>query len=255
MPIDNSSTVTDILEYCDDSILGNIKNSFFGTIVLESDQQHLEGYNRNCYFTKGKTISKESDCRQTDVIIVISCHKFLFSNQYCIFIPLFSGVIIALINDPDKRSEYYRLNSHITSAIAQFLSTSLYQQEHDSKTGSWSSIYITRDTLTYGTDTAKTFSSMLAKLKDLGFAASYLYAYDEPVAIQPDGSWKTPDTLYLQAFYNPKHTAVLSGETRRIASTISLTMNIPVLKIDLPLLLFLFLQMNNIMVCLYVIQM
>ena len=60
---------------------------------------------------------------------------------------------------------------------------------------------------------------MLAKLKDLGFAASYLYAYDEPVAIQPDGSWKTPDTLYLQAFYNPKHTAVLSGETRRIAST------------------------------------
>lgn len=96
---------------------------------------------------------------------------------------------------------------------------------------------------------------MLAKLKDLGFAASYLYAYDEPVAIQPDGSWKTPDTLYLQAFtiqniqlfYQVKHVV--------LHLPISLTMNIPVLKIDLPLLLFLFLQMNNIMVCLYVIQM
>ena len=89
MPIDNSSTVTDILEYCDDSILGNIKNSFFGTIVLDQINSIWKVYNRNCYFTKGKTISKESDCRQTDDIIVISCHKFLFSNQYCIFIPLF----------------------------------------------------------------------------------------------------------------------------------------------------------------------
>ena len=214
-----TEVVTDILEYCDDSILGNIKNSFFGTIVLDQINSIWKDIIEIAILPKAKPYPKNLIVDKLMTLLSSPVTSFFSVTNIAFSFRCFSGIIIALINDPDKRSEYYRLNSHITSAIAQFLSTSLYQQEHDSKTGSWSSIYITRDTLTYGTDTAKTFSSMLAKLKDLGFAASYLYAYDEPVAIQPDGSWKTPDTLYLQAFYNPKHTAVLSGETRRIAST------------------------------------
>lgn len=219
MPIDSFSTVSDILEYCDDSILGNIKNSFFGTIVLDQINSIWKDIIEIAILPKAKPYPKNLIVDKLMTLLSSPVTSFFSVTNIAFSFRCFSGIVTTLINDPDKRSEYYRLNSHITSAIAQFLSTSLYQQEHDSKTGSWSSIYITRDTLTYGTDTAKTFSSMLAKLKDLGFAASYLYEYDESVAIQPDGSWKTPDTLYLQAFYNPKHTAVLSGETRRIAST------------------------------------
>ena len=218
MAISSFSPATDILKYCDNYILGDIQNSFFGKSVLEQINSIWKDIIEIAILPEAKPYPKEPIVDKLMAFMASPVTSFFSVTNIAYSFRCFSSIITTLINEPDKRSEYYRLNSHITSAIAQFLSTSLYQQEHDSKIGAWSSIYITRDTLTYGTDTAKTFSSMLSKLKDLGFVASYLYEYDEPVAIQSDGSWKTPDTLYLQAFYNQKHTIVLTGEARRIAS-------------------------------------
>ena len=136
MPIDNFSTVTDILEYCDDSILGNIKNSFFGTIVLDQINSIWKDIIEIAILPKAKPYPKNLIVDKLMTLLSSPVTSFFSVTNIAFSFRCFSGVIIALINDPDKRSEYYRLNSHITSAIAQFLSTSLYQQEHDSKTGS-----------------------------------------------------------------------------------------------------------------------
>lgn len=216
--IRKTTSVDKLLEIFDDIILGDIKNNFYGEFVLDQindiwkDILSIAILPETNPYPKQQIIDKLTRFLSSPVTNFFSVTNISYAFRY------FSSIVTAYMENPDKKSEYYRLNSHITSAIAQFLSTSLYQERRENKTVTWSSIYITRDTLTYGADTAKTFSSILSKLKDLGFDASYLYAYDEPVSIQPDGSWKIPDSLMLQAFYNANNTVVLTGESRRIAS-------------------------------------
>ena len=83
----------------------------------------------------------------------------------------------------------------------------------------WSSIYITRDTLTYGEDLGKTYTSILHKLQGLNYEGAYIYTYDDPVRITDTGSWIVPKSVFLQAFFNPNNCQVLFGESRTRINT------------------------------------
>lgn len=120
---------------------------------------------------------------------------------------------------PAKRLEFNNLNAVITNALSLFLSNSLYRKMQENRMLGWSSIYITRDTLTYGDDLDKTYSSILNKLKALNYNGAYIYTYDDEIKITDSGSWTVPRSLFLQAYYNPNNTQVLFGESRRIPST------------------------------------
>ena len=79
-------------------------------------------------------------------------------------------------------------------------------------------MYITRDTLTYSDDEESCFRLIMEKLQDAHFTSSYMYIYDDPVMLLPDGSWKIPKTLYLQACNNNGKTVYLNGDDRLIYS-------------------------------------
>ena len=119
----------------------------------------------------------------------------------------------------DKRLQFSRLNADITNAISLFTSNRLYSTIQANKMLSWSSVYITRDTLTYGEDIDKTYSSILNKLQGLGYDGAYIYTYDDPIRITESGRWDVPKSLFLQAFYNQNNCQVLFGESRRVPST------------------------------------
>ena len=120
---------------------------------------------------------------------------------------------------PARRLEFNNLNAAITNALSLFMSNSLHNQMQENRILGWSSIYITRDTLTYGDDLNKTYSSILNKLKALNYNGAYIYTYDDEIKITDSGSWIVPKSLFLQAFYNPNNSQVLFGESRRIPST------------------------------------
>jgi diguanylate cyclase (GGDEF)-like protein len=126
----------------------------------------------------------------------------------------FMSLCSLYITDNKKRIIFNGLISYITNTITQFQSAALYEEVHGTRTSTWSSIYITRDTLTYGNNLNKTYSQVLSKLKDIGFEASYLYTYDDNIKINENGSWEVPKSLLLQAYYNSVNTNVLFGETR-----------------------------------------
>ncbi len=209
----------DILKTFDDIILKDIKDTFYSDIVIPKIN--------DIWHDILDTIMQPKEKVQNDSAIIDKLEELLSSsvtNYYSVTniayaFRWFAGILASGINDPKNKSYFYELNSRITSTISQFLSDALYSESHERKVSEWPSIYITRDTLIYGSNTDKTFNCILSKLKEIGFDAAYLYLYDEPIKILPDGSWDVPETLFLQAFYNKRSTNVLSGEARRIPSS------------------------------------
>ncbi|MGN0368634.1 MAG: diguanylate cyclase [Wujia sp.] len=131
--------------------------------------------------------------------------------------------------------ELYQLLSHITADNKQqFQMTSsyshtlknllartsnvLYNTIHDHKKAIWSSMYITRDTLAYSDDEEACFRLIMDKLQASHFDSSYMYIYEDPAMLMPDGSWKIPKNLYLQACHNKDKTYYLSGDDRLLSS-------------------------------------
>ena len=117
-----------------------------------------------------------------------------------------------------KSLQFNRLNTTITNTISLFISNQLYNTIYENKMMGWSSIYITRDTLTYGEDLGKTYTSILHKLQGLNYEGAYIYTYDDPVRITDTRSWTVPKSVFLQASFNPNNCQVLFGESRRVPS-------------------------------------
>ncbi|MBQ7706903.1 MAG: GGDEF domain-containing protein [Lachnospiraceae bacterium] len=128
-------------------------------------------------------------------------------------------LLIALVDDDkNKVSILSHLFNDILEALLLHTSGSLYNTVRKHKSNVWSSMYITRDTLTYSDDEEACFKLMMDKLVDSNFISSYIYIYDEPVMLLPDGSWKVPKNLYLQVCNDKGKTTYLSGDSRLISS-------------------------------------
>ncbi len=128
-------------------------------------------------------------------------------------------LLIAMVNnDTQKTSILSHLFNEILEALLLHTSGTLYNTIRKHKSNVWSSMYITRDTLTYSDDEEACFKLMMDKLVDSDFISSYIYIYDEPVMLLPDGSWKIPKNLYLQVCNDKGKTTYLSGDSRLISS-------------------------------------
>ena len=121
-------------------------------------------------------------------------------------------------NNKSQTAILSQLFNDILEALLLHTSGSLYNTVRKHKSNVWSSMYITRDTLTYSDDEEACFKLMMDKLVDSDFVSSYIYIYDEPVMLLPDGSWKIPKNLYLQVCNDKGKTTYLSGDSRLISS-------------------------------------
>ncbi len=120
-------------------------------------------------------------------------------------------------NEHEKCAVMTLFNSLYCNVLSKTSST-LYNTVHEHKQTVWSSMYITRDTLTYSDDEESCFRLIMDKLYGSHFDSSFMYIYEEPVMFLPDGSWKIPKTLYLQACNNKGKTVYLNGDDRLISS-------------------------------------
>ncbi|MBQ9278710.1 MAG: GGDEF domain-containing protein [Lachnospiraceae bacterium] len=128
-------------------------------------------------------------------------------------------LLVAMVNkDMEKTSILSQLFNEVLEALLLHTSGTLYNTVRKHKSNVWSSMYITRDTLTYSDDEEACFKLMMDKLVDSDYISSYIYIYDEPVMLLPDGSWKVPKNLYLQVCNDKGKTTYLSGDSRLISS-------------------------------------
>lgn len=128
-------------------------------------------------------------------------------------------LLVAMVDkDMEKTSILSQLFNKVLEALLLHTSGTLYNTVRKHKSNVWSSMYITRDTLTYSDDEEACFKLMMDKLVDSDYISSYIYIYDEPVMLLPDGSWKVPKNLYLQVCNDKGKTTYLSGDSRLISS-------------------------------------
>ncbi len=216
---ENRDQVENLIKVMDETILGYIQNTFYGPRVIKGFNDIWRYILNICTSDKVDGYPANEIISMVENLLTSDMTQFFSATSMAYAFSGFASIMTSFIKDPVKLQEFYRLNFAITESISQLLSSTLYNQVHGNKANEWASIYITRDTLTHGDDINKTYECMLAKLKDIGFKGSYLLTYDKPIQLLADGRWVVPDTIFLQAFFNEARTAVLSGETRRIAST------------------------------------
>lgn len=212
----SDSEIVDILDH---ALFDEIRDSFFSHKVIESfsdifaDIIRVLKSDRSDPYLQRNIIDKIKNRLESNITDFYPVQKitYMFREMASIF--------SSCSMSPARRLEFNNLNAAITNALSLFMSNSLHNQMQENRILGWSSIYITRDTLTYGDDLNKTYSSILNKLKALNYNGAYIYTYDDEIKITDSGSWIVPKSLFLQAFYNPNNSQVLFGESRRIPST------------------------------------
>ncbi len=214
----NNMPVDEMISILDKFLLSDIEKSFYANMVYRPF---------NSIFYDILNIAKMDVVQEYPKDIIICKIKAMLESPITDFFSVpkisfvfrkFAALFYANEMDFEKRMAFNKLNTYITSTISQFLSTKLYYDIRTSRMSTWSSVYITRDTLTHGEDIDKTYFLIIRKLKEMGFSGAYIYTYDEPIKRFPDGSWEVPKSLFLQAYYNVNNQGVLYGESRRIVS-------------------------------------
>ena len=153
----------------------------------------------------------------TDILNSPIVHYFS-RDKFTYAIREFNKLLIQLADSPELSNAIARLFNKILSILVFDTSNTLYNTIRQHKSNVWSSMYITRDTLTTSDDEESCFRLIMEKLEDSHFISSYLYIYNESVMLLPNGSWKIPKTLYLQVCDNNGQITYLSGDERLISS-------------------------------------
>ncbi|MGN0152763.1 MAG: diguanylate cyclase domain-containing protein [Wujia sp.] len=138
--------------------------------------------------------------------------KFMFTIQEL------NKMLITFSDSIEESNAVAILFDQIMTALVLRTSTTLYNTVKKHKASIWSSMYITKDTMTYSDDEESCFNLIMENLKEAHFDSAYLYIYEEPVMLMPNGAWKIPKTLYLQAYHNNGNVHYLSGNNRMISS-------------------------------------
>ena len=216
--IDPSSDPHEIKNFILDYTLENFKDSFIYYELKDSFKMLLSPI-------LSAVVSGESpDSKPVREILLDLLKKPLFSTYFTIdrlsyVINEFSIMIQDLIEDEALSNKVAACFSDVMSTLMLHISNTLFMTEREYKNAIWSSMYITRDTLAYGDDEESCFRLIMDKLSNSGFISSYLYIYDDPIRLMPDGSWKIPKTLLLQAANDKGVTTYLTGNERIISSS------------------------------------
>lgn len=129
-----------------------------------------------------------------------------------------NNLLFVLSEDKGLSTIISTLFNKILSTLILHTSNTLYNTIRDHKASIWSSMYITRDTLSYSDDEEACFKLIMSNLRDSNFVSSYMYIYEDPAMLMPNGSWKIPKTLYLQACNDNGKITYLAGDNRLVSS-------------------------------------
>ena len=169
-----SLSESEIVDILDTALFDEIRESFFSHRVIESFNdifadtiKVLKSDDPDPYLQRN-IIDKIKNRLESDITDFYPVQKitYMFREMASIF--------SSCSMSPARRLEFNNLNAAITNALSLFISSSLYSQMQENKMLGWSSIYITRDTLTYGDDLDRTYSSILKKLKALNYNGAYI---------------------------------------------------------------------------------
>lgn len=144
--------------------------------------------------------------------------NYFSTDKYMFSIQELNKLLIAASTSVEMSNAISILFNKIMQALVLRTSTTLYNTVKKHKASIWSSMYITKDTMTYSDDEESCFKLIVDNLKDSHFDSAYLYIYEEAAMLLPNGSWKIPKTLYLQAYSDNGVTEYLTGNDRMIAS-------------------------------------
>lgn len=144
--------------------------------------------------------------------------NYFSSDKFIYTIQELNKLMISLSSSIEISNAVSILFNKIMDALVLHTSTTLYNTIKKHKASIWSSMYITKDTMTYSDDEESCFRLIMENLQSAHFDSSYLYIYEDSVMLLPNGAWKVPKTLYLQAFNNNGETQFLTGNNRMISS-------------------------------------
>lgn len=143
-----------------------------------------------------------------------------FSNEKLTYsLNVLSEFLLNLDIAADKNLRLSKLFSAALSHLACSLSRELHNTIRQHKTDTWSSVYITRDTLLTSNNETHCFELIMEKLLNSGFKSAYIYLYDQPVKQFPNGWWQIPDNVLFQACNKNGVISVFHGDERIIPSS------------------------------------
>jgi diguanylate cyclase (GGDEF)-like protein len=202
----------------DDVLFGEISSAFYAPRVYECFNQILRDIVTVVKSPNLDRFPVKSITDKLKSVLNSDLTEFYSAAEIAYVFRELASIISSCPLPPDKQQAFNTMYTTVSSTIALFMSNELYKQMQDNMVSGWSSIYITRDTLTYGNDLDRTYSSILDKLKGMEYEGAYIYTYDDPIKLNSDGSWQVPKSIFLQAFYNQNNCQVLFGESRRTQS-------------------------------------
>lgn len=168
----------------------------------------------SCNFDSDKIVSSILMLLDTTLV------KDYFSpDKYMHSVQEFNKLLVAISTSTEMSNAISVLFNKIMSALVLKTSTALYNAVRKRKADIWSSMYITKDTMTYSSDEESCFRLIIDNLSKSHFDSSFLYIYEDTPMLSENGSWKIPKTLYLQVFHNNGVTRYLTGNDRMIASS------------------------------------
>lgn len=214
----SNTEVAPVLAYTLDYLFSDYKGNFYHNELVQRFTPILELI-LTPFLARTMDFDKETISGKLLSLLNTSFVELYFSSDKLTYaVKELCQLLCHMSKDETERCAVMTLFNGLFSNILAKTSNTLYNTVHEHKQAVWSSMYITRDTLTYSDDEESCFRLIMDKLNASNFDSSYMYIYEDPVMLLPDGSWKIPKNLYLQACNNKGKTVYLSGDDRLISS-------------------------------------
>ncbi len=217
--LEKSEDCFKLIGYIDDYLFENYRDSFFYADLISNFNPILEYILEPIVVTGDLRFNKDAlldyihHLLETPLII-----NYFSADKLTNAIRELNTLLISMVTEHEVSSAIAILFNSILTTLMFYTSSTLYNKTRQHKTSIWSSMYITRDTLTYSDDEEACFNLILEKLESSHFESSYIYIYEDPIMLMPNGSWKVPKTLYLQACSDSGNKTYLTGDNRLISS-------------------------------------
>ncbi len=215
----STGTPDDALIFIKNYFMKEYLNCFYSDMLFKIFDNFFMRFINVLFKAPDPELSAYSLNRQLDFMINNEVMNYFTFEKFTYSLNIISRLLINTAENKDIKLQISNLFNEVISHFNFCLSNRYFNLNREHKANIWSSMYITKDTLTSSDDEVKCFNLIMEKLQDSGFKSAYLYLYDIPVSLMPDGSWKIPDNLLLQACNNDKVTTVFQGADRIIPSS------------------------------------
>lgn len=207
-----------LLDYFKEKFMNHYFNSFYAEQMFQTLDPFFLHFIYPI-FDDSKTPSRQQIQDEINEIFNSELINYFSNEQFSYTLNLLSEFLLNLDIQPEKTLQLSKLFSAALSYLSCTLSSELHNTIRQHKTDTWSSVYITRDTLLTSNDETQCFQLIMEKLLNSGFKSAYIYLYDQPVKQYPNGRWEIPDNVLFQACNKDGEISVFHAEDRIIPSS------------------------------------